>query len=167
MQIYWSLYSSGHCCSILLSSGHLKSESTAADIHVWIRDSGHNMSFSMFIIQRFWANCTIFNTKLPLSAACHRLLMQIPLATFYRFAIFQEGVLHWSWQYDHNCVGHDNMTTIASSHIWVAATLGVSLVISLILTRLTLLINSIVTSSLVVVCSLLRLKSDGEIILVA
>ena len=46
----------------------------------------------MFIIQRFWANCTIFNTKLTLSEACHLFLMQIPLATLYRFAIFQEGV---------------------------------------------------------------------------
>ena len=48
----------------------------------------------MFIIQRFWANCTIFNTKLTLSEACHLLLMQIQLATFYRFAIFQEEVWH-------------------------------------------------------------------------
>ena len=46
----------------------------------------------MFIIQRFWANCTIFNTKLTLSEACQLLSMQIQLATFYRFAIFQEEV---------------------------------------------------------------------------
>ena len=50
------------------------------------------MPFSMFIIQRFWANCTIFNIKLTLSEAWHFLLMQIQLATFYRFAIFQEEV---------------------------------------------------------------------------
>ena len=55
---------------------------------------GHNLSFSMFMAQRIWHNWRIFNTKLLLSEACDLVLVQTLLATFYRFAIFQDSVLH-------------------------------------------------------------------------
>ena len=54
--------------------------------------SGHNLSFSMFMAQRIWHNWRIFNTKLLLSEACDLVLVQTLLATFYRFAIFQDSV---------------------------------------------------------------------------
>ena len=59
----------------------------------WSLHSGHNLSFSMFMAQRIWHNWRIFNTKLLLSEACDLVFVQTLLATFYRFAIFQDSAV--------------------------------------------------------------------------